>query len=212
MKKKHNCHLKVETKNIYRSKPFLFVDMKLTEEDRVKLQSYLKTKVGRPDSLVSELRKLLQERAKNKDGKFVGEDAIRNLGWIYDEGAKKIRDAPTWEEVKQIMSLIFDVDQPSGFGLIKNNKELKKEIKLKVQVWGVPAPNSHYFDQFKYTMSLMGIKVPSREVKRPPRTIKKPRLGGIFGNLFGLKEVVVESDFYDTIWNVPSKEEILAQL
>lgn len=186
--------------------------MKLTEEDKVKLQSYLKTRVGRPDRLVGELRELLKEKAKNKDGKFMGEDAVRNLEWIYDEGARKIRDAPTWKEVGQIMSLIFDVDQTSGFGLIKKNKELKKEIKLKVQLWDVPTPNSHYFDKFEYTMNLMGIKIPSRDVKRPPRTIKKPRLGGIFGNLFGLKEVVVESDYLDRVWDVPSKEEILAQL
>jgi|SRR3989344_5509303 len=182
--------------------------MMLGKDDKVKLQSYLETKVGRPDRLVGELRELLKERARDSYGKIVELDFIKNLEWIYEEGAKKIQDTPTWNEVGQIMSLIFDVAQDIGLGLIKKNKKVREAVRLKVQVFGIPGQNSPYFEKFRYTMGMMGIKISGRDVKRPPQTIKKPRLWGVFGS----KEVEVESTFYDKVWNIPSKEEILAQL
>lgn len=182
--------------------------MILGKDDKVKLQSYLETKAGRPDRLVGELRELLKERAKNKEGRFIEEDFIRNLDWIYDKGAEKIRDAQTWNEIGQIMSLIFDVAQDIGLSLIKKNKKVRATIRLKVQVWVVPAQNSPYFEKFRYTMGMMGIKISGRDVKRPSQTIKKQRLFGLFGS----QKVEVESTFYDKVWDIPSKEEILAQL
>lgn len=182
--------------------------MTLGRDDKAKLQSYLETKVGRPDRLVSELRELLKERSKDSLGKVDKGKFIKNLEWIYVEGAKRIRNAPTWNEVGQIMSLIFDVAQDIGLGLIKKNREVKEAIKLKVQIAGVPTPKSPYFEKFRYTMGLMGIKISGRDVKRSPQTIKKP----IFFGLLGSKEVEVESTFYDKVWDIPSKEEILAQL
>ena len=92
--------------------------------------------------------------------------------------------------------------------VVKKNKKVREAVRLKVQVFGIPGQNSPYFEKFRYTMGMMGIKISGRDVKRPPQTIKKPRLWGVFGS----KEVEVESTFYDKVWNIPSKEEILAQL
>ncbi len=65
--------------------------MTLSKEDKVKLQSYLETKAGRPDRTVGELRELLKNCARNKVGGFSQEDFVRYLEWIYEEASKKIR-------------------------------------------------------------------------------------------------------------------------
>ncbi len=106
------------------------------------------------------------------------------------------------------MSLIFDVAQDAGFSLIKRNKKVRSAVRLKVQVLGVPDQNSPYFEKFRYTMNLLGVKIKGRDVQRPPQSVKKPRLWGILGT----KDVKVESNFYDKVWDIPSKEEILARL
>ena len=98
--------------------------MLLNRDDKAKLLSYLNTKMGRADRLVSELKELLKERAKGQDEKIIKEDFVRNLEWIYNEGAKKIKDAPTWNHVGQIISLIFDVAQDFGLSMIKKNKKV----------------------------------------------------------------------------------------